>query len=98
MGQHEKHPEDQKLEHLLQELAEQIMDRLNADAPEETAAAPAMLTSYVLVLEGNGWTPEGEPISRSTAMSLGSSSQVKGLLVEALDDLRAGDLIQELGQ
>lgn len=94
MGHPDTPTPEPELEHLLQEFAEKVMDHLNTEA--ETADAPAMLTSYVFTLEGNGWTADGEPISRSTMMSLGSSSQVKGLLVETLDDLRNMDLRGEL--
>ena len=63
------------------------IDRLNADALDGDGA-PVMLTSYVLIIEGNGWDSEGYPVSRGTTASQGSSSQIKGLLVEELDNLR----------
>ena len=75
---------NQDLDDRLKQLAEDTVDRLNADAIEG-GGAPAMLTSYVLIVEGNGWDENNDPISRSTTVTLGSPSQVKGLLIDALD-------------
>lgn len=70
----------------LRQLAEDTIDQLNADALD--GGAPVMLTSYVLVVEGNGWDTDGNPVSRGADVSMGSISQVKGLLVDTLDNLR----------
>lgn len=73
----------------LEQLAEHTIDRLNRDAPDQSS--PVILTSYVLIVEGNGYTPDGDPVTRSVSVPHGSSSQIKGLLVETLDDIRAQD-------
>lgn len=78
---------NQDLDDRLKKLAEDTIDRLNADALD-SGGAPVMLTSYVLIIEGNGWDSEGYPVSRGITASQGSSSQVKGLLVDELDHLR----------
>lgn len=77
---------NEDLDQRLKVLAEDTVDRLNTDAPDP--AGPVMLTSYVLIVEGNGWREDGTPVSRSVTVSHGSVSQVKGLLVDALDDIR----------
>lgn len=74
------------LDDRLKKLAEDTVDRLNADSD---GGAPAMLTSYVLIVEGNGWDENDNPVSRSVTVTQGSPSQVKGLLVDALDYERA---------
>jgi hypothetical protein len=71
------------LDDRLKKLAEDTIDRLNADALD--TGAPVMLTSYVFIVEGNGWDDHGDPVSRGVTVSQGSSSQVKGLLVDSLD-------------
>ena len=76
------------LDDRLKKLAEDTIDRLNADALDGDGA-PVMLTSYVLIVEGNGWDTDGHPVSRGIRVSQGSSSQVKGLLVDELDQMRA---------
>lgn len=78
---------NQDLDDRLKKLAEDTIDRLNADALDPDGS-PAMLTSYVLIVEGNGWDAAGDPITRSISVSHGSTSQVKGLLVDELDHLR----------
>lgn len=76
-----------ELDNRLHKLAEDTVDALNRDALDDEAA-PAMLTSYVLVVEGNGYKANGVPITRSIIVSHGSVTQVKGLLVDTLDDIR----------
>lgn len=78
------------LDQRLHELAEAVIDEVNRDA--ETPDAPVMLTSYVLIVEGNGWTPDGERVTRGFRDYRGSLSQTKGLLLDTLDDLRTQDL------
>lgn len=82
--------ENTDLDERLRKLAEDTIDRLNADALD--GAAPVMLTSYVLIVEGNGWNADGDPVTRGVDVSHGSVSQVKGLLVDTLDGMR----IQEI--
>lgn len=77
----------QELDDRLKKLAEDTIDALNRDALDEDPA-PAMLTSYVLIVEGNGYKADGNPITRGVIVSHGSVSQVKGLLVDTLDDIR----------
>lgn len=78
---------NQDLADRLQQLAEDTVDRLNADA-RDAVGTPAVLTSYVLIVEGNGLDDDGQPVTRGMVASQGSSSQVKGLLADTLDDLR----------
>jgi hypothetical protein len=78
---------NQDLDDRLKKLAEDTIDRLNADALDPDGS-PAMLTSYVLIVEGNGWDKAGEPVTRGIMVSHGSTSQIKGLLVDELDNLR----------
>lgn len=77
----------QELDDRLKKLAEDTIDALNRDALDDDPA-PAMLTSYVLIVEGNGYKTDGNPITRGVIVSHGSVSQVKGLLVDTLDDIR----------
>lgn len=71
----------------IEELAEAIIDQVNRDAAHENA--PVMLTTFVLLVEGNGVDPNGERVTRGQRTYEGSYSQVKGLLVDTLDDLRS---------
>lgn len=82
--------EHHDLDTRIRNLVEAIVDEVNRDA--ETPDAPVMLSSYVLVVEGNGWTPDGNRITRGYHDYSGSLSQVKGLLIDTLDDLRTQDL------
>lgn len=74
------------LDDRLKQLAEDTIDRLNADDPDP---GRAMLTSYILIVEGNGIDSNGDPLSRNVSVASGSTSQIKGLLVDELDAMRA---------
>lgn len=73
----------------LQELAEAWIDELNTEHAH--ADGTVMLTSFVLLVEGNGYTPDGVPLTRVARSPHGSPSQVKGLLLDALDHYRRED-------
>lgn len=78
------------LDEKIKALAEAVIDEVNRDP--ETTDAPVMLSAYVLIVEGNGWTSDGERITRGYRDYSGSLTQTKGLLLDSLDDLRAQDL------
>lgn len=78
------------LEGRLRELAEAWIDALNSEHAH--AEGTVMLTSFVFLVEGNGYTPEGVPLTRVARSPEGSPSQVKGLLLDALDHYRQEDV------
>lgn len=78
---------NQDLDDRLKKLAEDTIDRLNRDALDSDGS-PAMLTSYILIVEGNGWDQAGNPITRGLTASQGSRSQLVGLLDVELHELR----------
>lgn len=82
-----------ELDEKVRALAEAIIDDCNRDAT--TVDAPVMLSSFVLLVEGNGWTTGGDRITREYRTYHGSLSQAKGLLIDTLDDLRTQDLRYE---